>query len=69
MATKGRPPKSDASTPIPLSTAPAKVVGVRLPTHISDQLERRAKAENNSVSCIVRRLLTRALAGSTDEAA
>lgn len=38
-----------------------KVLGVRVPAGLNDQLEAMARRENNGVSTIVRRLLTEAL--------
>lgn len=62
---KDRRTKSDA-----LTTAPAKQIGIRVPARMSDQLEALARAENNSTSSVVRRLLTQALADADgDEAA
>jgi Arc/MetJ-type ribon-helix-helix transcriptional regulator len=41
--------------------APTKQIGVRVPAHVNDQLDALAQRENNSISAVVRRLLTKAL--------
>jgi hypothetical protein len=40
---------------------PSKQLGIRVPYRIAEELERLARAENNGVSAICRRLLTSAL--------
>jgi predicted DNA-binding protein len=39
----------------------SKLIGIRVPAHMNDQLEALAKRENNGVSAVIRRLLTQAL--------
>jgi predicted HicB family RNase H-like nuclease len=60
MANHRRPACNDL--PEDSETRSSKQLGVRVPTHINDQLEAIAKRESNGVSAVVRRLLTAALA-------
>jgi len=49
------------------STPPPRQHGIRLPSDLSAQLETIARAENNSVSSVMRRLITRALAATSGD--
>jgi predicted DNA-binding protein len=65
MNTRRRRPQTEPSK----IENPTRQVGIRLPKHMGDQLEALARRENNGVSSIVRRLLTKALAEHGNEAA
>lgn len=56
-----RTPRRQTDATYPVTTSTTRVIGVRLPARMTDQLEALARRENNGISAVVRRLLTAAL--------